>query len=185
MRMLCGPITSEKYCKTSFRMKESLERCLFEFSNRIGAYITYIFVQSLFPLQESKLSYKDRSEVCKSMVQKAISTEDLFMFFRDLITQLGLTNNDSEKVFELSDNNFKAISKGLQNVYPHLYIGFENWWLHITLNTLALDAWSTKSSTCVHEWHKEYLFKYGPCYHCKKCNHLSTEIIDNHKSNLA
>ena len=119
------------------------------------------------------------------MIQKAISTEDLFMFFRDLMSQLGLTNNDSEKEFELSDNNFKAISKGLQNVYPHLYIGFENLWLHTILNTLALDAWATKSSTCVHEWQKGHLFKYGPCYYCKKCKHLSNEIIDNHKSDTA
>ena len=145
MRMLSGPVTSAKYCNTSFGPKESLERCLFEFANRIGAYIMYIFLQSLHPFQESKLSDSDRGELCKFMLEKAINTEDFFSYFRYLMTQLGLTgcNLDSytteyERLFELSENNFKAISKGLQNVYPNIYIGFENFCLHATWNSLAL-----------------------------------------------
>jgi hypothetical protein len=181
MKMLLGPITSEKYCITRFGPKESLEKCLFEFSNRIGAYITYIFLQSLFPLRESKLNDNDRSELCKKMIENAISTEDLFIFFRSLMTELGLTNcnlesREYERLFELSDFNFNAISKGFQNVYPNLYIGFENWWLHATLNTLAVDASIMKSSSCDHEWEKKYLFKYGLCFHCKKCHNLSDKL---------
>lgn len=174
MKMMLGPVTSEKYCRTNFGTKESLEKCLFEFSNRIGAYITYIFLQSLHPLQDSKVDDKDRNELCKIMIEKAISIEDLFMFFRSLIIQLGLTDSTSdpdehEKLSELSESNFKTISKGLQNVYSNLYIGFENWWSHITRNTLALDVAFAATSTCMHEWKKIEVFKYGSCDYCKKC----------------
>ena len=71
MRMLSGPVTSAKYCNTRFGPKESLERCLFEFANRIGAYIIYIFLQSLHPLPESKLSDNDRGELSTIHVRKS------------------------------------------------------------------------------------------------------------------
>ncbi len=178
MRMLVGPITTEKYCTTSFGHQESLEKCIFEFSNRIGAYIAYIFLQSLYPLQVSKFNDKDRSDLCKVMIEKGISISDFFIFFRDLVTQLGFGNpnpglHDHEKLFELSQNNFDTISKGLEKVYPNLYIGFENWWQHVTTNTLALRNALATSSTCLHEWKKITPFKYSPYYHCKKCNRFS------------
>jgi hypothetical protein len=173
-RMMLGPVTSEKNCKTRFSTNESLEKILFEFSNRIGAYITYIFLQSLHPLQESKLDNKDRNDLCNIMIEKAISIEDLFMFFRYLIIQLGLTNStsdpsDHEKLSELSENNFRTVSNGLQKVYPNLYIGLENLWLHVTRNTIALDTAFAASSTCKHEVKKIDVFKYGSCNYCKKC----------------
>ena len=81
MRMMLGPVTSAKYCNTSFGPKDSLERSLFEFANRIGAYIMYIFLQSLHPLQESKISDEDRDELCKIMLEKAINTRGFIHFF--------------------------------------------------------------------------------------------------------
>ena len=182
MRMMLGPVTSVKYCNTSFNPKDSLERSLFEFANRIGAYIMYIFLQSLHPLQESKISDEDRGELCKIMLEKAINTDDLFTFFRDLLTQLGLTgcnsdSNEHEKLFQLSDNNFKTISKGLQNVYPNIYTGLENYWLHASWNSLALDT-ATLSPTCGHQWEKRNAFKYGSFYYCKKCHKESLKIIN-------
>ena len=181
MRMMLGPVTSAKYCNTSFSPKDSLERSLFEFANRIGAYIMYIFLQSLHPLQESKISDEDRGELCKIMLEKAINAEDLFTFFRDLLTQLGLTgcnsdSNEHEKLFQLTDNNFKTISKGLQNVYPNIYVGLENYCLHASWNSLALDT-ATLSPTCNHQWEKRDAFKYGSFYYCKKCHKESLKII--------
>jgi len=183
MRMMLGPITSAKYCNTTFGPKESLEKCLFEFANRIGAYIMYIFLQSLHPLQESKLSDNDRGELCKIMLEKAIKIEDLFSMFRDLMTDLGLTgcklipySGQYEKLFELSDDNFKTISKGLQNVYPNIYIGLENFCLHTTWNSLALDT-TTLSPDCDHQWEKRNAFKYGSFYYCKKCHKSALKMI--------
>ena len=59
---------------------------------------------------------------------------------------------------ELSDNNFKTISKGLQNVYPNIYIGLENFCLHASWNSLALDT-ATLSPTCNHQWEKTRCFQ--------------------------
>ena len=161
-----------------------MEKILFEFCNRIGAYITYIFLQSLHPLQDSKLDNKDRNDLSKIMIEKAISIDDLFMFFRYLIIQLGLTNSTSdpgehEKLSELSENNFKTISKGFQKVYPNLYIGFENLWLHIMRNTIALDTAFGASSTCKHEVKKIDVFKYGSCNYCRKCQRYLTRRVLN------
>ena len=41
----------------------------------------YIFLQSLHPLQESKISDEDRVELCNIMLEKAINTEDLYSLF--------------------------------------------------------------------------------------------------------
>lgn len=174
-RMLVGPIASKKYCNTTFGSKESLEKCLFEFSNRIGGYLTYIFLQALHPLKDPDFSRGERSELNTTMIENAISIEDLFIFFKFLITQLGLGDSNSylgrhEKLVELSDNNFKAVCKGIENVYPNLYIAFENWWLHVTLNSLALNSVLISSSKCDHQWQKKHLFKYGPSNYCKKCH---------------
>jgi hypothetical protein len=133
-----------------------------------------IIILSLHPLRESKLNDKDRNGLSKIMIEKAISLDDLFMFFRYLIIQLGLTNTTSdpdkhEKLSELSENSFKAISKGLQNVYSNLYIGLENLWLHLTRNEIALENAFAASSTCKHELKKIDVFKYGSCNFCKKC----------------
>ena len=143
----------------------------------------YIFLQSLHPLQESKLSDNDRDELCKFMLEKAINTEDFFSYFRYLMTQLRLTgcNLDSypiehERLFELSENNFKTISKGLQNVYPNIYIGFENFCLHATWNSLALDT-ATLSQDCDHQWVKTRGFKYDSFYYCNKCHNSSLKMI--------
>ena len=181
MRMVSGQVAAAKYCRTSFGPKESLERCLFEFANRIGAYITYILLQSLHPLPESKLSDSDRGELSKIMLQKAITVEDLFTLFRYLMTQLGLTgcnldSNNYEKLFQLSDNNFKTISKGLQNVYPNIYIGLENYCLHASWNNLALNT-ATLSTDCDHQWEKTQYFKYGSIYYCGKCHKSSLKKI--------
>jgi hypothetical protein len=117
----------------------------------------------------------DRDKLAKTLIDKSISLEDLFKIFRYLITQLGLTGCDlnSDKyrqLFELSQNNFKTLSKGLQKVYPNLYIAFENWWFHVTNNSIALSSSWAESSSCMHVWEKKHLFKYGPCYYCRKCH---------------
>jgi hypothetical protein len=182
IRMLLGPITSEEYCTPHFRDKESLEKSLFELSNRIGAYITYIFLQAMYPLADPKLDCKDRSELTRTLIDKSITLEDLFEMFRYLITQLGLTGcnlklNEHKKLFELSNNNFKTLSNALQKVYPNLYIGFENWWMHATCNTLALYNLRTASSTCKHEWKEKYLFKYRSCHVCRKCHNISSKPV--------
>lgn len=44
-----GPSPSPHFCKTEFNSDSSNEQCIFEFANRIGAYITYIFMQSMKP----------------------------------------------------------------------------------------------------------------------------------------
>ena len=181
-RMLLGPITSKEYCTTHFTDKESLEKSLFEMSNRIGAYITYIFLQAMYPLADSNLNCKDRSDLTRTLIDKSISLDDLFEMFRYLITQLGLTGcnlklNEHKKLFELSHNNFKILSNVLQKVYPNLYIGFENWWLHSTSNSIALHNSWTSSSPCKHEWEEKYLFKYGSCYLCRKCHNVSSKPV--------
>jgi len=187
LRMVMGPILSEKYCSTHFGVKESLERCLFEFSNRIGGYITYIFLQAMYPLADPKLDSKDRSKLAKTLIEESISLEDLFEIFRYLITQLGLTGSDLnsgkyKELFELPQNIFKTLSKGLQNVYPNLYIAFENWWFHATNNSIAISSSWPASSSCLHEWEKKYLFKYGPCYYCRKCHRKSSRKLIKKKN---
>ena len=114
------------------------------------------------------------------MLEKAINVQDLLSHFKYLINDLGLTgcnpdSNEYEKLFQLSENNFKTISKGLQNVYPNIYIGLENFCLHASLNNLVLDT-VILSPTCDHHWEKRNAFKYGSFYYCTKCHKSSLKM---------
>lgn len=189
IKMILGPIVSEKYCNQHFESKESVQRSLFEFSNRIGAYITYIFLQAMYPLQDSKLDSKDRSELASTMIDKSIVLNDFFEGFRYLMTQLGLTNLDLEsneymKLYELPVKSFVSLSNGIKSIYPNLYIGFENWWFHAT--SYWLEVYNImnkdKSSACIHEWEETYRFKYPSVYVCRKC-HSTCNKLSKKKNN--
>jgi hypothetical protein len=175
MKMLLGQIVSTKYCNTKFDIEESLQKCIFEFSNRIGAYIFYIFLQSMYPFKDSKISRKERDNISKYFIQKSISLEDILHGFRDLLADSGMcqTTLSDNNLFELSRKNFNILSKKFQEVYPNFYVGYENWWLHSTENSITFR--NLFPHVCKHQWEKKYLFKFGNVYYCKKCHHISNK----------
>jgi len=60
-----GISVSHRYCKTNFIGKElTKEKCLFEYVNRIGAFITYVFIESMRPRQDGGIT-DDVKKICQ------------------------------------------------------------------------------------------------------------------------
>jgi len=175
-KMVLGSTISKSYCKTDFASKSSLEKCIFEFANRIGMYIMYILIQSLYPLDLEilELKDKDRAELAQILISKSISTGEIFDAFRQLITELGMTDCDLERnehraLFQLSEGNFKILSNAARSLYPKIFDGLENWWFNSTTYALKVNTSMAMTSSCQHQWTELYIFKYGMCKLCTKC----------------
>jgi hypothetical protein len=101
-KMMCrDDVTiSSKYCQTKFKTKEEKERRVFEFVNRTGAFITYVFLKSLEALTKSN---------SKSMIDNAIDLQSFFKEFCDLF--------DIIITPALKDEDLQGISKAFRKVY--------------------------------------------------------------------
>jgi len=182
MKSIQGSILSDKYCITHFPRSKLLERNLFEFSNRIGAYIAYIFLQALYPIKNSKLNNQDRKILANTMIEKSIILNDFFESFKELLTVLGVTDwdletNEYEKQYELSRGSYDTYSNVMKSIYPNLYIAFENWWFHTGIFSSAIYNKRKITSDCSHEWQKIHPFKFPHSLNmCSKCQMASTTV---------
>jgi len=69
---------SQSLCKTNFAKDKLNEKYLFEFANRIGAYITYILIESLRPLgQFDILTATSEDDKLKRIKRRALLSSDL------------------------------------------------------------------------------------------------------------
>ena len=60
--------------KPMFTNKDEIEHALFEFSNRVGAFITYALIQAMNPdNNKMSLSTKGQDEIVKKWAQNSIS----------------------------------------------------------------------------------------------------------------
>lgn len=153
--------TSNKFCNTTYNKKilehklqidnekEYYKLQLFEFSNRIGALITYILLQSLNPnkiYSNLELEGKHKNEIIRSWCKNAVDIHLLLEEFEklDIINQ-GLTNYWPEKFVEkngrikinrikideklsmhdLEEKQFKKIISFYKEIYPHIFDSFE------------------------------------------------------------
>jgi DNA-binding transcriptional ArsR family regulator len=105
---------SNKFCQTKFRVKEEKEKRMFEFVNRIGAFITYIFIKSLEALRKNEKSNY------KSTIDNAIDLQSFFKDFRNLFDIISTPG--------LKEEDLREISKVFRKVYPAAEI-LEKYWL--------------------------------------------------------
>jgi hypothetical protein len=179
LKMVLGSTVPKKYCRSI--PKKSIEKCIFEFANRIGMYITYILSQALYPvdLETLQITRKQRAELATTLITKSIDTEEIFDAFRQLITELGLAHcdlkiNEHRQLYQLTKENFETLSTQLRCLYPKIYDGLENWWFNSNTFALKVNSSLAAISGCPHQWSKIYVFKYGSCNFCTKCRALST-----------
>lgn len=109
---------SIKHCRTKFGQTEIDEKRIFEFVNRIGAFITYVFIESLNALGKDKES----NSGLESRINNAI---DLQSFFKEFCYLFGIitTTNVGSKVEDIQE-----ISKAFKNMYPAAK-ALERYWL--------------------------------------------------------
>ena len=107
---------SSKYCQTKFRVKEEKERRVFEFVNRTGAFIMYVFLKSLEALT------KNENSNSKSTIDNAI---DLQSFFKEFCHLFQIITTPK---FRLKEEDLQEIYIAFRNVYPAAEI-LEKYWL--------------------------------------------------------
>jgi hypothetical protein len=93
---------SSNYCQTKFSQIEKKERYMFEFVNRVGAFIAYIFIESLEALSEKSNDDNIKTAITRSIIDNAIDLNGIF--------------NDFCNLFEKQSP--KEISKAFRNIYP-------------------------------------------------------------------
>lgn len=182
MNKVTGPILSKKYRKSSNRNQEEIEKMLFEFINRIGSYIVYVFIESLRPIMgHQDLSREQRKELSTKLIVQTLPINELFNMFQYLISSLSLAESDSElkpeDIFELDKKRFQSLSNAYRQIYPKMYEALENWQFHGRVFWLKLDTYLATIRDCNHIWENLALHKIGKCYHCRACGLITEQMV--------
>jgi hypothetical protein len=111
-----------------------------------------------------------RKELASTLIDKSIDVHKMFDTFLHTMRSEhhDISGISDKKIFEY-DYLFDRISKTFARIYPNLYTGFENYWYHPRMFWLAIDTYSYKHDECNHKWERQYIFKFGKFYYCRKC----------------
>jgi hypothetical protein len=183
-----GISVSNKYCKASFSGSADIrEKYLFEYVNRVGFFITYIFIESMRPRETNDISDETRQHMSKSMIFDSINLANLFQRFCLFVGHERLLNNDNIKYkfgvsldsnkktispVELNKTDFDNLVKAFRNLYPGIYDGIEESWFASREKWCEIDRSIITGSHCTHEWQDFYIYKYKKSYCCNKCGYI-------------
>jgi hypothetical protein len=170
-KAISGNAVSKEFCKTTFEGNSSNEKYFFEFANRVGAYILYIFISSI---QISIKEYSSNVEQNKKHdYDKRIGTLRSALFnksfdfdfvFDDFISQFRpLDNSSFDTLLEAFERVYPGISKGLQNKWRNEVADHSNW----------LETSEKHKVHCDHDWKQLSIVMLPEKYYfCSKCSHL-------------
>jgi hypothetical protein len=196
-----GTSPSPAFCKTLFTDRDTDENHLFEFVNRMGAYIVYLFIQSMMPFSlstQTKHNHQERNEHVEILLKYAIDLRWWYEHFRKLFGNSALDNhyrtsltkdiadpsNIEDKVhyYELDRKRFNRLCRIFESLYPDVYKGLEESWIKTVEDTVKVQQYFAskiekgpiKKVRCDHSWTKTKIYKYPKkCYICIKCHSLS------------
>jgi hypothetical protein len=169
--------TCNRLCETHFSDKEINEKQLFEFANKIGAFIMYIFIEVMRP-PENTTTVISRNVRGRDFLEGAISIRPIFNAFQEMLINSGIVNKKfsdvqrrKESLYELDSHDFTNISNIFETVYPVIYQALENYWL----DEIHLEMEFSKRD-CEHEWDHKPIYKLGNYYLCRKCHQLVSHL---------
>jgi hypothetical protein len=191
-KSLAGISVSEQFCATKFEKNTLNEKYLFEFANRIGAFITYLLIESLRPLADKKnrsgtQTRLNRKELSYTLLQKAIEIKSMMKSFHNILTSfnpgLGNTifrnafaNIDDPMLYELDKDDFDKLSIVFRNVFPGIHHALEKKWNYdINYGTDWLEYKEDQGLKCNHKWERTFIYKMGRYYFCLKCHNFISE----------
>jgi hypothetical protein len=182
-----------RYYEPKFAKTDKIERLLFEISNRIGAYVTFVLIQAMnHDNYDNTVPSDEADEAAEEWATTAISqilSSSLLNYFRDSIYKA--TNRypvgykaqteyfEQHPKFRLDRDILDQVLPAFNDIYPLLGLELEE---IMKVLPKALDIHkqnindsykiSQKQKTCDHDWIKEEVeigknryFKY-----CVKCN---------------
>ena len=142
---------------------KTMEKFIFETASRIGAFVVYVFIESL--RSRRNVSIEDvRSVLTKEFLDKAVLLMDLLEVF---LHKLPIDPKEI-KYFEVNENALEKVSAAYSNVYPNLAKSLEAGYLQFCKNILNAKP----KDNCSHTWDKIYLHKVGDLNLCRKCNSM-------------
>lgn len=148
----------------SNKTKEPLQNFIFKIANRIGAYVVYVFIESLRSRRNVK-SEDVRSVLTEEFLKKAIPLMDLL---EEFLSELPIETKERD-YFEVNERALKKISKAYKKVYPNIAEPIEKNYLKFCDSILTTRA-NSKRNNCSHKWEKIYVHKVGDRYLCRKCD---------------
>ena len=161
--------------KNDFNVTEaSLKKYMFEYANKIGAYIVYVFIESLRSRRNVK-SDDVRSILTEQFLTEALPLMDLLeRFLRNIPI------NATEKgYYKVNDSALKRLCEVYADLYPYAYKliegGYQKFGNALFSN---IDEAEEKNTNCIHEWKKRYVHKIGYRYHCPKCDRIEAFLED-------
>lgn len=175
-------VVSKEYCKTNFQDDERYGKYLFELSNRIGAYLMYIFIEAMRPSSEYNISGmkpSKKEELSKNLITKSLDIQMMFDKFCDYIL-FDLTNHGRE----FTNDTFDKITTAFKKVYPVVYEALERCWfdsINTSINMENALAREEKTSNHKHTWEEYgiYKLKQQKYFVCRGCGRLVNEKIKN------
>jgi hypothetical protein len=158
----------------SNRPEASLEKYIFEFANRIGAYLVYIFIES-FRSHRNDKSDDVRSVLTEHFLKEALPLMDLLADFL-----LSLPINATEKgYYKLNEGAFKKISQVYENLYPNMTKSIEGGYRTVCDVLFPRNDEIKENNNCSHKWKKKYVHKIGDRYLCRKCDTIVASPKDS------
>ena len=185
-----GISVSHKYCKTNFIGKElTKEKYLFEYINRIGAFIADAFIESMRPRQNGGITNDVKKDMSRNLIFNSINIVELFdrfcVFLNDMqiltneIPVHLLINKENIDPVELDNASFDKVSEVFRNVYPGIYEGIEKFWFSSREYWDEFDLRIAKIKDCEHKWEEVLIYKYKKSYRCIKCHIVTGAKIDS------
>lgn len=142
---------------------QSMEKFIFEIACRAGAFLVYVFIESL--RSRRNVNTEDvRSVLTAEFLSKAVPLMDFLEVF---LYKLPIDPKE-RKYFELNEGTLQKVSATYSNVFPDLAKSLEAGYSQFCKEILNIKP----KDNCPHTWEKIYLHKVGDLYHCRKCNSI-------------
>lgn len=139
------------------------EYALFQTTNRIGAFITYILIEAMSPTGKI-ISRNMRIKAGLDFIDNAISLPELFGAFLAILPKEYSTN--IVKGMELKKASYNKLSNTFTKVYPAVHRGIEDEYSSY-FDAFYLDS-DRYPNSCKHEWKEKSVYKLGKYYKCPK-----------------
>ena len=137
-------------------VKDPSDNPIFEFSNVIGALITYTLIETSSLYDNDREPAKIRELI--NLIFKGVIWENIFY-------QFGNSFRDTRH-----KKSFDRLSESLMNVYPRLYETLETNKIKFFKELMKYNPDKNLYENCDHEWKERYMFKCGKfeeCVHCR------------------
>ena len=158
------PLPSIQRIDQSSPDEDNIGELLFQFANRIGAFIVYLLIEAMRPTRKILPVYQ-RIEKALDFIQTAMPSSDLFRAFINF-----LPKSYSKNIIlgaQMRENSFKKLSYDFRLIYHSINKSIEKGYL----NYFKLFYLSRPENFdyCHHQWKETFVHKIGTYHRCIKC----------------